>query len=282
MRIPPSRLLAIALIASLVCDRSQAADPSFRDIPEGFDVVRPGVPHGVLEVIEYHSEVVGGPRKARIHTPPGYSRDQTYPVLYLLHGIGGDENEWAREGAPAAILDNLYADKKATPMIVVLPNGRASNTVTAKDPIPKQVPAFEAFEQDLMKSLIPYVEKNYPVKTGRESRALAGLSMGGGQSLNIGLGHLESFAWIGAFSPAPNTKAVEQLVPKSGPLQPELRLLYLSCGDQDRLVTVTRNVHRHLDEQQVEHRYRIIEGGKHDFSVWRSDLYLFSQLLFRE
>ncbi len=100
---------------------------------------------------------VGAKRKARIFTPPGYDKTKTYPVLYLLHGIGGDENEWVRHGVPDVILDNLIADKKAVPMIVVLPNGRASTIVTAKDPIPKQSPAFALFEKDLLTDLIPFV-----------------------------------------------------------------------------------------------------------------------------
>src|SRR5438067_7650120 len=128
--------------------------------PEGFDKKRDGIDRGKLETVEYDSTTVGAKRKARVYTPPGFSKDNKYPVLYLLHGIGGDENEWARGGAPDVILDNLYADKMAVPMIVVMPNGRASKDVTARDPIPKQSPAFAAFEKDLLTDLIPLVEKN--------------------------------------------------------------------------------------------------------------------------
>ncbi len=103
------------------------------------------------------------------------------------------------------ILDNLFADSKAIPMIVVLPNGRAARDVTERDPIPKQSPAFAAFEKDLLTDLIPFIEKSYAAKSGRENRALAGLSMGGGQALNFGLGNLDTFAWVGGFSSAPNT-----------------------------------------------------------------------------
>jgi enterochelin esterase-like enzyme len=111
------------------------------------------------------------------------------------------------------ILDNLYADKKAVPMIVVIPNGRAAKDLTARDPFPRQLPAFAAFEDDLLKDLIPFIEKNYSAKTDRESRALAGLSMGGGQSLNFGLAHLERFAWVGGFSSAPNTTLLADAIP---------------------------------------------------------------------
>jgi enterochelin esterase-like enzyme len=156
--------------------QSQAQD--LTTAPPGFDAKREGIDRGKLETIEYDSTTVGAKRKAQVYTPPGYSKDKKYPVLYLLHGIGGDENEWTRGGVANVILDNLYADKKAVPMIVVIPNGRAAKDLTARDPFPRQSPAFAAFEDDLLKDLIPFIEKNYSVNTDRESRALAGLSMG--------------------------------------------------------------------------------------------------------
>jgi len=179
------RIRAFVASAVLVFSTAQAlaqpAETKFPAPPEGYDVRREGIDHGKLELVEYDSTTVGLQRKARVYTPPGYTTDQKYPVLYLLHGIWGDENEWARGGSPDVILDNLYADKKVVPMIVVLPNGRAAKDVTARDPIPRQSPAFAAFEQDLLTDLIPFIEKTYSVKAGRESRAIAGLSMGGGQ-----------------------------------------------------------------------------------------------------
>ena len=139
-------------------------------------------------------------------------------MLYLLHGIGGDEKEWLNGGSPQIILDNLYAKGKIVPMIVVIPNGRAMKDDRAIGNIfdSAKVQAFADFEKDLLNDLIPYIQKNYPVYTDREHRAIAGLSMGGGQSLNFGLGNLDRFAWIGAFSPAPNTKMPEELVPDPG------------------------------------------------------------------
>src|SRR5207248_11484789 len=142
----------------------------------------------------------------------------------------GDENEWPRGGAPDVILDNLYADEKAVPMIVVMPNGRASKDVTAMDGFGKQGPAFAAFEKDLLTDLIPFVEKTYPVKSDRESRAIAGLSMGGGQALNFGLGNLDTFAGVGGFSSAPNTRRPADLVKDPADAPTKLRLLYLACG----------------------------------------------------
>jgi enterochelin esterase-like enzyme len=272
---------AVLAVATLPA-HAQAADGSFTAPPDGFDVRRDGIDHGKLETVEYDSTTVGIKRKAQVYTPPGYSKDKKYPVLYLLHGIGGDENEWARGGSPNVILDNLIADKRAVPMIVVLPNGRAAKDVTARDPIPKQSPAFAAFEKDLLVDLIPFIEKTYSAKTDRESRALAGLSMGGGQALNFGLNNLDTFAWVGGFSSAPNTKPPADLIKDPAEAAKKLRLLYIICGDQDGLSRISQGVHDMLDEKKVPHVYQVVPGGRHDFKVWKSGLYYFSQLLFRE
>jgi enterochelin esterase-like enzyme len=216
-----------------------------------------------------------------VYTPPGYSKDQTYPVLYLLHGIGGTEAEWTRGGAADVILDNLYADKKAVPMVVVLPNGRAAKDLSPRDPIPKQSPAFAAFEKDLLTDLIPFVEKAYPVKADRESRAIAGLSMGGGQALNFGLAHLDTFAWVGGFSSAPNTKKADDLVKDPAEAAKKLKLLWVSCGDRDGLFRISRTFHNALAEKTVPHVWLVHPGGGHDFAVWKADLYHLAPRLFR-
>lgn len=260
---------------------AQSDDDKFPAPPAGFDTRREGIERGQIETVEYDSTTVGLKRKARVYTPPGYTKDEKYPVLYLLHGIGGDENEWARGGAIDVILDNLFADKKAVPMIVVLPNGRAGKGITARDSIPRQTPAFAAFEKDLLTDLIPYIEKTYSVQADRESRALAGLSMGGGQSLNFGLAHLDTFAWVGGFSSAPNTKRPADLIKDPAEAAKKLRLLYVACGDKDGLLDISQGVHKLLDEKKVPHRYNIVAGGKHDFKMWKADLYHFAQLLFR-
>ena len=176
--------------------------------PPGFDTLRSGIPHGQIDTISYYSKTVGNERRSLIYLPPNYSKKKKYPVLYLLHGIGGDEKEWLNGGSPQIILDNLYAENKIEPMIVVMPNGRAMKDDRAVGNIfdSAKVQAFANFEKDLLNDLIPYIQKNYAVYTDREHRAIAGLSMGGGQSLNFGLGNLDKFAWIGGFSSAPNTK----------------------------------------------------------------------------
>ncbi len=286
-------LLKMAYVIMLTCPvmpaRAQSGDGKKDDSAEkfstpsqGFDTRRDGIDRGKLETVEYVSTTVGIKRKARVYSPPGYRTNKKYPVLYLLHGIGGDENEWPRGGVPDVILDNLYAAKKAVPMIIVLPNGRASKDLTARDPIPKQSPAFALFEKELLIDLIPFIEKNYSVKPDRESRAIAGLSMGGGQALNFGLGNLDTFAWVGGFSSAPNTKPPAELIKDHAEAANKLRLLYVACGDTDMLFRISDIVHKMLDENKVPHAYRVIPGGGHDFKVWKSDLYTFAQLLFRE
>jgi len=256
--------------------------PAFPAAPEGFDKMREGIARGKVETVEYDSKTVGNKRKMLIYTPPSYSTDNKYPVLYLLHGIGGDETEWYKNAAPNVILDNLYADKKLVPMIVAMPNGRAEPNDRAEGNIfaPEHVRAFENFEGDLLKDVIPFVESTYPVKTERENRALAGLSMGGGQSLNFGLDHLDIFAWVGGFSSAPNTKTPEQLVPDPNEAKQKLKLLWISCGDKDSLISISQGLHAYLKERNVPHIWHVDSGG-HDWSVWKNDLYLFSQRIFR-
>jgi len=253
---------------------------AFPPAPEGFDKKREGIATGKIEMVEYDSKSVGNKRKMMVYTPPGYSPNKKYPVLYLLHGIGGDETEWYKQGAPDVILDNLYADKKLVPMIVVLPNGRAQLNDRAEGNVYATAPAFENFEKDLQNDVIPFIESKYSVKMSREYRAVAGLSMGGGQSLNFGLGNLNTFSWIGGFSSAPNQKAPQVLVSKPGETAQKLKLLWISCGDQDGLISFSQKLHAYLKENKVPHIWHM-DSGKHEFKVWKNDLYLFSQLLFK-
>ena len=165
-------------------------------------------------------------------------------------------------------------------MIVVMPNGRAAPDVTPQTPIRQQSPAFEAFEKDLIGDVIPLIESRYSVKQDRQHRALAGLSMGGGQSLNFGLANLDVFAWIGGFSSAPNTRPAGELIAEPQQAAQQLQLLWISCGDRDRLLGVSGIFHESLGEMNVPHVWRLSSGG-HDFTVWKRDFYEFSQRLFR-
>jgi len=254
-----------------------------KQAPQGFDLVRAGnIPQGKIDTVTYTSKTVGTSRGALIYTPPGYSKKNKYPVLYLLHGIGGDEKEWLNGGKPQVILDNLYAENKIQPMIVVMPNGRAMKDDRATGNIfdSVKVQAFATFEKDLLNDLIPFVEKNFPVLKDRESRAIAGLSMGGGQSLNFGLGNPDKFAWIGGFSSAPNTKNPGELVPNPEETKKKLKLLWISCGASDGLIRISERTHNYLNQHSIPHIY-YIEPGVHDFKVWKNGLYMFSQLIFK-
>ena len=292
-----------------------AQTPTFPNAPQGFDAPRQGIATGRVERVEYTSSVTGGKKPAMVYTPAGYSSSQKYPVLYLLHGIGGNETHWTGPGAAAAILDNLIADRKAVPMIVVMPHGRSSNEPETSlfggrggrgarggarrcgppegaagggdaggrggAGMAVEFQAYAAFERELLSDLIPFIESKYSVLADREHRGLAGLSMGGGQSLNFGLGNLDTFAWVGGFSSAPNTMPPAQLVRDPAAARQKLKLLWVSCGDQDSLFNISEGVHNYLVEQKVPHIWHVDIGGGHTFPVWKNNLYHLSTLLFR-
>jgi len=271
-------LLGIAFVGIAAGVQGQV---ELKHAPRGFDSVRSGIAHGKIEAVTYFSTTVGVERRAKVYTPPGFDPNKKYPVLYLLHGLAGTEEEWPAMAPPQTILDNLYAENKALPMIVVMPNGRAM-----KDDRPGEnkfdsakVRAFATFEQDLIRDLIPYMEKKYPVYKDGGHRAIAGLSMGGGQSLNFGLGHPDKFGWIGGFSPAPNTKMQEGLLPDPAKTLQRLKFLWISCGAEDNLMSVSQRTHEYLAKSGVPHIF-YKEAGGHDFPVWRNDLYFFAQMLF--
>lgn len=275
--------LCLLITTALIFQFSVYSQSIELQAPKGFDVVRSGIPHGRIDTVTYFSKTVGVKRKALVYTPPAYSKSRKYPVLYLLHGIGGDEKEWFNNGQPQVILDNLYAEKKVEPMIVVLPNGRAMKDDRATGNIYDgvKVQAFANFEKDLLNDLIPFIEKKYSVLNDREHRAIAGLSMGGGQSLNFGLGNLDKFAWIGGFSSAPNTKTPRELVPDPEAVKQKIKFLWISGGDADNLLTFSQRTHDYLSANKIPHIFHVIPGGHHDFKVWKDNLYMFSQFLFK-
>ena len=269
-------------ILLFMCNSIVVAQKIEKEGPKGFEQLKPAIAHGKIDTISYASKTVGTTRKALVYTTPGVPKGKKYPVLYLLHGIGGDEKEWLNGGTPQIILDNLFAEGKIKPMIVVMPNGRAikDDRATGNIMAPDKVQGFANFERDLLDDLIPFIEKKYPVLKDRENRAIAGLSMGGGQSLNFGLGNLDKFAWVGGFSSAPNTKSPEVLVPNPEEAKKKLKLLWISCGDADGLIAFSKRTHDYLYKNDVPHVY-YIEPGVHDFKVWKNGLYMFSQFLFK-
>jgi enterochelin esterase-like enzyme len=254
---------------------------TYPEPPAGIDADKPEIAHGKLEMVEYDSTTVGTKRKMQVYTPPGYSSDKKYPVLYLLHGIGGDETEWQRFASPNLLADNLLAAGKSVPMIIVMPNGRAQKNDRAEGNVFASAPAFATFEQDLLKDVIPAIESRYSVQKDSAHRGIAGLSMGGGQSLNFGLGHLDTFNWIGAFSSAPNTKPPTELVKDGSDARKHLKLLWLSVGNKDGLIGISQGMHRTLKEQKVDQMWNV-DGHAHDATTWRNNLYYFLQKVFRE
>ncbi|MGQ3055236.1 MAG: alpha/beta hydrolase [Roseateles sp.] len=257
---------------------------AFAPPPAGFADAQAGVPGGRIEELGYASGVTGTQRQALVYLPHGYAAGRRYPVLYLLHGIGGNQHEWNGYVRANVVLDKLIASGKALPMIVVMPNGRAMPDDRSPPPdrvfTPQNAEGFAKFERDLLEFLIPAVETKYAAARDRRQRALAGLSMGGGQALNFGLAHLDTFAWVGGFSSAPNTRPDAELLRDPAALKRELALLYLSCGNKDGLINVSQRVHRALQAQGVAHLWHVDEYG-HDRDSWAENLFHFAQRLFR-
>jgi enterochelin esterase-like enzyme len=253
----------------------------YKAAPQSFDQEREGIEKGTVQLIEYQSESVGTTRKANVYLPPKYDAKKKYSVLYLLHGIGGDENEWYRDGGkPNIIMDNLYADGRVADMIVVMPNGRAQKDDSRQGGF-GSFAAFGEFDKDLIGSLIPYIEKNFSVYTDKNHRAIAGLSMGGGQSLNFGLSHMDVFAYVGGFSSAPNTMRAAQLIPDVEKVKKENKLLWMVCGGADGLMNNSAQLKAFCDEKGVPCTLIEYPGEGHNFVVWKYDLYNFAQLIFK-
>ena len=253
----------------------------YKAAPQGFDQERAGIERGTVQLIEYQSASVGTTRKANVYLPPKYDKKKKYSVLYLLHGIGGDEWEWMNDGGvPNIIMDNLYADGKVADMIVVMPNGRAAVDDSRKGGF-GSFAAFGEFDKDLIGSLIPYIEQNFSVYADRDHRAIAGLSMGGGQSLNFGLGHMDVFAYVGGFSSAPNTMRAAQLIPDVDKVKRENKLLWMVCGGADGLMNNSAQLKAFCDENGIPCTLINYPEGQHNFVVWKYGLYNFAQLIFK-
>ncbi|MGA2434421.1 MAG: alpha/beta hydrolase-fold protein [Bryobacteraceae bacterium] len=255
----------------------RGAEPAFYD-------PKP-VPHGVVHMAWYQSQAIGGARRVYVYTPPGYEAAATrYPVLYLLHGVGDIESSWVDVGHANLILDNLIAEKKARPMIVVMPFGHARAQVAVAQP-PFQLNDTELFQQDLIESVIPLIESTYRAAPGAENRAIAGLSMGGAQAADIGLSRLDLFRWIGAFSPSlfasEDWDAVfAKILPDPEAANRKLKLLWISCGKSDELMGNSKRLDAALTKHGIHHAYRTTEGA-HTWRVWIDALHDFAPLLFQ-
>jgi len=265
-------LILILIFPSLVVDLIDLMPASLPTPPKGFDVRREGIERGKVETVEYDSKAAGCKRKMRVYTPPGFSKDQEYPILYLLHGSLSDETSWVKDGAADTILDNLYADKKPVPMIVVMPNG---NLFKAGD----------AFGPDLLDDVIPYVEKHFPVKADREHRALAGVSAGALQTLNFGPTHPDTFAYIGVFigglEDCEQFEKKHQEVLKNLGTKKKLKLLWVTNGKNDFTYESCQNTLELFDKYKIQYVYK--EGkGVHGWETARNDLFVFAPLVFRD
>jgi enterochelin esterase family protein len=240
---------------------------------------QPNVPHGTVHLHDYDSKALGRLRRLRVYTPPNYGTDAAaqFPSLYLFHGSGDNEATWTELGRAQVILDNLLAAKSIVPMVVIMTDGhavapggrdRSSNTAT--------------FERDLLEDVMPFVAARYRLRNDRESRAIIGLSMGGGQSLGIGLTHLERFAWIGGMSSAVRDpeKTLEKFLASPEESNAQLRLLWFACGKDDFLLKANQAFDALLTSHKIQHEF-VETDGNHSWPVWRKHLTTFAPRIFR-
>ncbi len=245
------------------------------------------VPKGAVHRHFYKSGVVGDERDFYVYTPPGYDpRAKTlYPVLYLLHGFSDDASGWTAVGRAHVILDNLIAQGKAKPMLVVMPLGYGAPEIVSRTAPPVRDPSIrqrnmEKFRDALLTEVIPAVEKTYRVSKDRESRAITGLSMGGAESLFTGLNAVDRFAWIGAFSSGGLGENFDTEFPGlDAKVNARLQLLWIACGTDDRLIETSRKFSSWLKSKNIEHT-QIETPGAHTWMVWRRNLATFAPLLF--
>lgn len=225
------------------------------------------VPHGVVRQHTYQSKSLGRRRELMVYTPPGYDQqpDTRFPTLYLQHGSGDNQATWTVHGKAHWMLDNLIAQNRAKPMVVVMMDGHAA--------APGERDANTgAFERDLLEDVVPFVESTYRVKPDAGSRAIVGLSMGGGQSLTIGLSHLDRFAWIGGFSSSvPTAKNVASALDNADATNAKIKLLWIACGKDDFLLKRNEEFIAVLKEKGIKYDWHLSEGG-HSWPVWRTYL----------
>jgi len=255
------------------------------------------VPHGAVAEVFYHSSALDKDRRMHVYTPPGYETgSDKYPVLYLLHGAGDSDDSWTSVGRANFILDNLIAAGKAKPMVVVMPAGHTGpfGFGAPRAPAPAGAPAGgarpglgnQAFEEDFTKDIRPYVEKHYRVQTERNSRAIAGLSMGGAQTLNIALADLKDYAYVGVFSSGllfrDPSQVESDLKTKlaDNDAKAGVKLLWFSTGSQDFLIQQTRNTVDLLKKNGLAPQFKESEGG-HTWINWQKYLNEFAPQLFQ-
>lgn len=236
------------------------------------------VVYGAVHIHKYESKSLGVTRGLYVYTPPDYGKEPEvkYPVLFLLHGSGDTEDKWTVVGRANVIIDNLIAQKKAVPMVIVMPYGHTpAGTFVGLDKRNTR-----AFERDLIDDVIPFVEKNYRVSSDRKKRGIVGLSMGGGQSVSVGLGNLDVFSWVGAFSAAVQEEEYGRLLCDPDSVNTRLELLWVGCGRDDFLFEDNQKFLDMLRAKEVKHIAHITEGA-HEWRLWRRYLNEFVPLLFK-
>lgn len=254
------------------------------------------VPHGEVRQVWYQSSTLGMQRRMTVYTPPGYDASRNrYPVFYLLHGGGDEDSGWSTIGRAGFIMDNLLAEKKAKPMIVVMPNGslpRPTNlpaTTPGTPPDPAVMAAIQdRFTNELLKDIVPFVEKNFRVLTGSSNRAIAGLSMGGGQTTRVVTTNPNQFAYVGVWSAGVNPqttgdfeKRATALLDQPAQTNKQIKLLSISCGEKDPLAfNGTKNFAEILKKHGLKHELNITSGG-HTWINWRHYLNDFAPQLFQ-
>ena len=237
------------------------------------------VPHGTVHIHKYLSKSLDVTRELYVYTPPGYetNRETEYPVLYLFHGFGDSADAWTVVGRANLIMDNLIAKNKTKPFIIVMPYGHTPSS----PPVMQSIGRYAAYEKDLVEDVIPYVRKCYRVSTGQKDRAVAGLSMGGGQSLTIGLGNLDLFGWVGAFSSAIPEQDLGKLLAEPESINEKLELLWIGCGRKDFLIEANQKFLERLKTEKIKHVGNITEGA-HEWRIWRNYLNELAPLLFKQ
>lgn len=264
--------LVVAAIAALPAVAS-ATETNMPTPPSGYDSNRSGIQHGMVMSTTYPTKSYGM-KNMRVYLPPGYSTGKKYPVVYLHHGIGGDETSWTNGASAHYILDNLMADGLAVPMILVMPN----NSMTSSN----DFNGYGQYEPVLVPELIPYIEANFSAATDQPNRAIAGLSMGGGITFNVGFPNPNTFAHIGPFSAAPNTKSPTQTIRDSAAVKQMVRTIMITCGGADGLITNSQSYDDFLDQQSVTHQFLVDPGQGHTTTVWKRSLYHFAQRIFKD
>jgi enterochelin esterase family protein len=239
------------------------------------------VPHGTVHQHDYLSKALGTQRSAWVYTPPGYEADSTtkYPLLVLQHGSGDRHEAWVVHGKAHWIFDNLTAAGKAKPMVVLMLDGHPMGQIP-REMAEKRAESLQAFKNELLQDGLPLVESLYRVSAEREQRAIAGLSMGGWQSLSTGMTNLDRFAWIGSFSGAVDENEIKPALDDTAGTNAKLKLLWIACGEKDFLLERNNLLITTLKARGVSHEWRLTPGD-HSWPVWRDYLAEFVPKLFR-